>query len=291
MKLSKQFFPAFVAVIILLAIAVSGCKKDFSASNATTTQQLSLYLTDDPSRFDSVYIDVKYVEVKIDSNEMHRKDDHFGDHDNDRDDDRQKRDEFGKWDTLSIRSGIYNISKLKNGIDTLMGTANIRGTIRKIRLTLGTNNSVLVSGVTYPLNFANGVNNYLYVKVNDRHHHHQDPAKTALWIDFDISRSITDSNGKYFLNPVLRPFCDKNFAKISGKVLPAAARALVTVFNNTDTSNAIPEKNGDYKIRGLKAGTYTILFKGYNGYNDSTLRNIQLVDGVEKIIPIVTLSL
>lgn len=292
MKLHRNFYLSIIVFIFASVIIATGCTKDSSSPiTPTTSQKLSLYLTDDPSRFDSVYIDIKYVEVKTDTSTMHRNDDHFGDHDNDRDDDHQNRDQFGKWDTLGIKVGIYNVARLRNGIDTMLGTVNIKGTIRKIRLTLGTNNSVLLAGNSYPLNFASGVNNYLYVKINDQHHHQTSVANTALWIDFDISRSIVYLNGKYYLNPVLRPFCDNNFARLSGRVLPAAANALVTVFNTTDTANALPERNGDFRVRGLKPGTYNILFKGYNGYKDTTIQNIQVLTGVEKIIPAVTLSL
>ena len=290
MKLFRNFYLSIIAVIFTSAIIVTGCKKD-NYTDTISNQKLSLFLTDDPGRFDSVYIDIKYVEVKTDTSIMHCKDDHFGDHDNDRDDDHQNRDQFGKWDTLGITTGIYNVSRLKNGIDTLLGTANIRGSIRKIRITLGTNNSVLFTGVKYPLNFYTGINNYLYVKINDQHHHQQNSENTALWVDFDISRSIIYLNGQYYLNPVLRPFCDNNFASLSGRVLPSAANTLVTVFNNTDTANALPEKNGYYKVRGLKAGTYNILFKGYNGYKDTTVKNIQVITGAEQIVPTVTLSL
>jgi hypothetical protein len=240
--------------------------------------------------YDTVLIDIKYVEVKVDTNSMHKHDDHFGDNDNDRDDDHRGGDQFGQWDTLSFAPGIYNISSLKNGIDTLLGTTTVNGTIRKIRITLGTNNSLQTGGVSYPLNLFPGINNYLYVKINDRHHHQNTSGQTALWVDFDISRSIVKLGNAYYLRPVLRPFCDNNFARLRGKVQPAAATPMVIVFNSTDTANAIPHFNGDYKIRGLKEGTYSILFKGYNGYKDTTINNIQLLNGVENLIPTITLT-
>jgi hypothetical protein len=258
------------------------------STSSTGTQKLSLYLTDDPAVYDSVFIDVKYVEVKLDTSDAHKNDDHFGDNDNDRDNDHHDKDAFGKWDTLTTTAGIYNVSKLRNGIDTLIGSANINGTIRKIRITLGNNNSLTLGGVSYPLNLLPGVDNYLYVKINNNHHHDA-PGQTALWIDFDISRSVVYANGLYYLKPVLRPFCDNNFARISGKVLPAAATPLVTVYNSTDTANGVPREDGDFKIRGLKEGTYSILFKGSNGYRDTTLLNVQLKNGEEKIIPTITL--
>lgn len=290
MKFNKKLLRTLGLVSFLSAVLITACKKDDSAAMPATSQRLSLYLTDDPSPYDSVLIDIKYVEVKLDTSDHHKRDDHFGDNDNDRDDDHKGRDEFGNWDTLQITPGMYNVSKLKNGIDTLLGTVTINGTIRKIRITLGTNNSLRMAGVVYPLNLLPGTNNYLYVKINGLHHHEAVFGQTSLWIDFDISRSIVSRAGQYYLRPVLRPFCDNNFARVKGNVLPAEAAPLVTVYNATDTANAIPHPNGEFKIRGLKEGTYSVLFKGSNGYRDTTLLNVQLLKGVEKIIPPVILT-
>lgn len=290
MKSTKKIFLAFGTMVLISATLITACKKETSSGNANAaTQNLSVYLTDDPSVYDSVFIDIKYVEAKVDTSTGHKHDNHFGDNDNDRDDDHKGVDQFGQWDTLSIVPGVYNISKLRNGIDTLLGTATINGTIRKIRITLGSNNSLNISGVSYPLSLLPGLNSYLYVKINDVHHHDVSSTQTALWIDFDISRSIINIGGVYYLKPILKPFCDNNFARVKGIVLPAAATPLVTVYNSTDTANAIPRQDGAYKIRGLKNGTYSVLFKGFNGYKDTTLLNIQLETGVEKTIPTITL--
>ena len=51
----------------------------------------------------------------------------------------------------------------------------------------------------------------------------------------------------------------------------------------------MPERDGEYKIRGLKEGTYKILFKGFNGYRDTILQNIQIKNGEEIKIPTITL--
>jgi hypothetical protein len=122
--------------------------------------------------------------------------------------------------------------------------------------------------------------------------HHQEAVfgQSSLWIDFDISRSIVSRDGQYYLKPVLRPFCDKNFARIKGNVLPADAAPLVTVYNATDTANAIPHPNGDFKIRGLRDGVYTVLYKGSNGYRDTTLFNIQIQKNEEKNLPKIVLT-
>lgn len=290
MKFNKNFLQTFSIIAFLSGLIFTACKKEESLVMPASSQRLSLYLTDDPSMYDSVFIDIKAVEVKVDTFENHKRDDHFGDNDNDRDDDHKSRDEFGKWDTLQIHPGVYNVSKLRNGIDTLMGTVTINGTIRKIRITLGSNNSLRMAGVSYPLNLLPGINDYLYVKVNGNHHQEAVFGQSSLWIDFDISRSILSRNGQYYLKPVLRPFCDKNFARVKGNVLPFEAAPLVTVYNNTDTANAIPHPNGDFKIRGLKEGVYNVLYKGSNGYRDTTLFNIQIQKDGEKILPNVVLT-
>ena len=66
------------------------------------------------------------------------------------------------------------------------------------------------------------------------------------------------------------------------------ATPLVTVYNSTDTANGIPHEDGDFKIIGLKEGTYSIIFKGCNGYRDTALLNVQLKNGEEKTSPAIT---
>lgn len=100
-------------------------KETSSVNNPNSAKQLSLYLTDDPCQFDSVFIDIRTVEVKIDTSKEHMEDDHFGDNDDDKENDHKGHDKFGKWDTLTFNVGIYNVLRLRYGIDTLLGTANL----------------------------------------------------------------------------------------------------------------------------------------------------------------------
>jgi hypothetical protein len=97
------------------------------------------------------------------------------------------------------------------------------------------------------------------------------------------------NGNRFYLRPVLRPFCDDNFAKLEGKVLPAEAKPVVVVYNSTDTASAIPFRNGEFKIRGLKEGSYSVQFKASNGYQDTTLLNVQVTKGRETRLPPVTL--
>ena len=292
MNTSRKITLGFAILVSALTLFFTACKKESSSSSSQAGKKLSVYLTDDPCNYDSVFVDIRYVEVKVDTSDEHMNDDNFDNHDIDNDDDHEDHDQFGKWDTLTITPGVYNIMKLRNGIDALLGTANLpKGTIRKIRITLGTSNSVIVAGVSHPLNLYPGTNNYVYIKIDDEDEDDFGNNQSSIWLDFNICESIIQDNGQYYLKPAIKPFGMQDFGEIEGKVLPHDAHPLVKVYNSTDTSIAIPEEDdGEYKIRGLKEGTYNLLFKASNGYKDSLLTNIQVHKGQETKVALVTLK-
>jgi hypothetical protein len=292
LKRSKLLFSA-LAITVLTVVVFQACTKDeMSASGSGATQNLKIYLTDDPAQFDKLLVQIKSVEVKLDTGK-HRDDDDWGhrpdslDKDDD-DDDRRGHDDFGQWDTLNIAAGEYDILSLRNGIDTILAQGTIRGTIRKIRIAIGTV-TVVKDGVSYPVNLLPGVrNNYIYVHLR-KEHIQSSGSNVATWVDFDVARSIVEINGKFYLKPVLKPFCRNNFGELKGVVLPAEARAIVRVYNATDTVTAIPDKDGKFKVRGLADGTYTVFYDGFNGYGDSTVNNVSVTKGKEKELGVVTL--
>ncbi len=300
MKTKNSFLLAATALLVGISIFFTACQKDVSVGdNSLKSRQFSLYLTDDPCNYDSVYVDIKFVEVKIDTSKESMDDDQHGDNDDDADDDNKHNDSYGRWDTLKINASVYNILQLRNGIDTLLGTANIpAGAIRKIRLTLGTNNRLVVNGVSKPLNLLAGSNKYVYIKIHEEdkdddynNSNTNNNLQTSLLLDFNVCESIKLINGQYYLKPVLKPFSKKNFGEIKGKVLPNAAHAFVTAKSGSDSASAIPESDGRYKIRGLRPGTYNVKFKGTGGYNDTSINNIQVQKNKETEIATVTLHL
>jgi Domain of unknown function (DUF4382) len=278
-------------IIIGLIILIAACQKqiDEVASNSNS-KKLSIYLTDDPCNFDSLFVDIRYVEVKIDTSKRHRDDDQHGDDDDDGDDDHHHHDSFGFWDTLSINAGVYNILKLRNGLDTLLASGNIpAGKIRKIRITLGTNNAIVVSGIRKPLTLLAGTNSYVYVKIHKADEDDDIQSQSAIWLDFDVCKSIKQIGGQYYLKPFLKTFSNKKTGRVEGKVFPRAATAFVQIFNAADSGFAIPENDGKYKIRGLKTGVYKIKFYGHNGYFDTTISNITVQRNKETDVQTITL--
>lgn len=284
---TRHFSPIAQAFLLIgLIIFSTSCQKGATGEG---TQKLSVFLTDGPADYAAVNIDIVSVEAKIDTAREHRGDDHFGDADSDNDDRDQRHDDFGSWTSLNAQSGIFNVLALRNGLDTLLASGDIKGTIRKIRITLGSNNSIVTNdGISHPLILSNETQNYLYIHIRDEHHH--DSVNTAgLWVDFDIARSILELDGKYYLRPRLKPFCDENFAGLEGKVTPWEARTVIKVYNATDTANAIPNPDGRFRVRGLKPGTYSVLYDGYNGYQDTTVNNVTIALGGRYRLPDVVL--
>ncbi len=297
----KKIFNA-TALYMLLALVIMifyACQKDVSAPGNADRQNIMVYLNDDPSfDFAKVLVDIKFVEVKIDTTfrGMHNNDDddHTGNNNNeeddDDDDDHHGFDEHGQWDTLAVTPGLYDLLRLRNGVDTLLAQGSVsNGSIKKIRFTLGTNSRVFTdSANSAPLRICDN-KPYVYVKIN-RNSIDTLAGQMRINIDFDVSKSIKIENGQFCLKPNLKSFAHHSSGKLEGKVLPYAARPLVKIYNATDTAYAIPWREGDYKITGLAPGTYTVLFDAtVASYRDTSISNVQIIRGRETKLPTITL--
>ncbi len=282
---TKNLSFSLMLLLVSFVISFTACDK----SDIPKTSSFQLYLTDGPGDFQKVNIDIQKVEIKVDNDSLHKDDDRFGSEDHDNDDHMKNKDEFGEWIDLKFTPGIIDVLSLRNGVETKLGEANIAaGTVRKVRITLGSNNTVVKDSVSYPLGLINPTNNFLYVKLFNEHRQKANSNTTKSWIDFDIAKSIVEVNGGFFLKPVLRPFCDNNFAAAEGKVLPGGIKASIS-FSDGGGFNAValPAPGGEFKIRGLKEGSYTITYAA-DGYV-SQIKNATIKKGAVTKLGEVTL--
>lgn len=291
----KLFHRGGLAIaILLLTIAVIltfSCKKekDFSESIPEGQQRIRIRLSDNPVNFDAVNVDIQRVEVLVlpdscrgrgDDDDDDDDDDRNCHHDNDGEDD--DHGDCATWDTLDIRAGIYNLLDLSNGADTLLATGlTVAGKIKKIRLTLGTQNAVVIDSISYPLSLWNR-HNRVTINVRGEDIDEITPGDLQLWLDFDAGRSIVRlTNNRFVLKPFLRIWLPAQTASIKGKILPGDAEAVVSAFANGDTLVAIPDDDdGRFKIRGLRGTSADILINATaNGYRDTIITGVTLQRG------------
>ncbi len=267
-----------LAVLLVVSSLLYACQKSLNNSgnaNPNIPHTARIYLTDHQTPvFDSVFIDIQKLEVKLEDG-MPGTD---------------------GWVTLSIRAGVYNILRFRNGIDTLFGTGTLpNGRLRKIRMTLGTRNSAMKNDQNFPLTLKSE-DREVVAELNSGNFEIGNNGQVMLWIDFDASQSIqvdnsgSGNNNGYRLRSHINIFSRSNSGRIEGKVLPLAADALVMAINGTDTAMAVPDDDdGEFKIVGLNAGTYRVFIDGQNGYMDSTINNVIVRNGEDAHIGTITL--
>lgn len=262
--------PVFLAAGILFI----SCQKDVD-NNLNKPHSVAIYLTDHATPiFDSVFIDLQGLQVKLEDDSLSN----------------------GGWVSLSIRSGVYNILRFRNGVDTLFGTGTLpNARIRKIKLLLGTRNTAMKDGQTFPLRVKDE-DREVIADLSAASFEITSSGQVLFWIDFDAGNSIqvdnsgSGNNNGYRLRSHIRIFSNSNSGRIEGRVVPAAADAIVKAIRGTDTATAVPWDNeGEFKIVGLNAGTYTILYDGQNGYNDTTITNVVVRNREDTHLPLVRL--
>lgn len=282
MKASRKIFIILMAAFSSAAIFIA-CSKDKSNVSAVPAgqQRVSLYLSDDPALFDKVLIDIQSVKVLVDTSSADSLDHRH--HDRDCDD---GRDTSVIWQDLAIRPGVYDLLTLRNGADTLLAAGNIpQGKIKRIKITLGANNSLVKDSVSYPLHLMRG-DSVITLKLYGHEFDEYLTGQLQLWLDFNVGKSIIKvRNGEFYLKPFIRMFIMKATGTIEGKITPWDAYAVVSVYNATDTAYAIPFRDGKFKVRGLAPGSYTVFVNASNGYQDTTITDVTVNAREETELP------
>jgi len=239
---------------------------------------------------DQVLLDITKVEIKVedDSEARHESENAAEVEGND-----AQGETSGGWMSVPIHPGVYDILQFRNGLDTLFASTSFDATrgLKKVRITLGNNNSVVLNGASFPLTVKNN-DNFIVVKIDESAVAVNSGGLTNFWVDIDAGASIKKKGNNFELKPSVKVFSKEKSASIEGIVLPGNASAVVMAINGTDTATAKPEDSGEFKFIGLKAGTYTLVYHATaNGYLDTTVTGI-VVSGTEDTkVPAVTLHL
>ena len=163
------------AILFSASVAFISCSKDDTKGTST----LHVRLTDAPTAYEEVNVDIREVRVKFSDDTL-----------------------SSGWVTLTTYPGIYNLLAYQNGVDTLLGTGVFPTQIvKEIRFILGPNNTIKDAGVVYPLTIPSGSESGLKLKINKA----LNATLETIIIDFDAALSVTkEGTGNYKLRPVLR---------------------------------------------------------------------------------------
>ncbi|VXB72718.1 Carbohydrate-binding protein [Flavobacterium sp. 9AF] len=254
----KKIFLLFAATTSLF---LTSCNDDDSNPNAQYSYNVRM--TDAPAPYDAVYIDVQGVEV-IGAN--------------------------GSSAVLETNAQVYNLLELSNGLSIEIASDNIEiPNVHQVRLILGTNNSVVVEGQSYPLSTPSAQQSGLKINVDQNLTAN---VENTLLIDFDAHQSIVEEgNGTYTLKPVLREVESDVQGNIQGSLAVTGVRATVTAESSTGVEyTTIVNENGQFKLSGLQAGTYTVTVTPATPLLPEIITNVQVTIGANTQLGVITLN-
>lgn len=259
--MKKITISAIAAVLLIASVAVgfSACKKD-SNSNATNTYKIRM--TDAPGPYTAVNIDIQSVEVI-------RTD--------------------GSTATLSTHAGVYNLLDFNNGIDTLIASGQVTGSVEQIRFILGPNSTLVVNGTTVPLTVPSGEESGLKVNIQNAVAVN---GVVELLVDFDANQSIVaQGNGNFHLKPVLRGILINATAtgRITGHVSVPGTLAVVTATGAAGTFSTALGVNGYFVLIGIPAGSYTLTVTPLAPLTETTVNNVTVTASTTTDVGLITL--
>lgn len=236
MKINKLKFLGLLLIISAVLPFVSCSDNDDSAK----TSKVNVKMTDAPGDYDEVNIEVLDVMIKSDAS----------------------TDDSGWVSIGTAAPTIYNLLDLTGGVNAVLADNAIvpSGKLGQIRLVLGDDNTVVVGGVTFPLNTPSAQQSGLKLLVNQT----LEPGFTYdFLLDFDVDKSIVvqaGGSGNFNLNPVIRVSTVVNSGSIAGTVTttPAGVQVLASVMVNDVAVSAYANAEGKFQINGIPAGTYSV---------------------------------
>lgn len=238
-----------------------------SCAEDEKTARLQVWLTDAPGDYQEVNIDIQGVEIHTSGNETEK-----------------------GWQSVNVNQGVYDLLKLTNGLDTLLGELVLpAGKISQIRLKLGNNNSVKVNGNEFDLDTPSGQQSGLKLQV---HETLAEGVTYKILLDFDVARSIVETgSGQYKLKPVIRTITEAQDGAIKGVVDPKESTPAIYAISNLDTlGTTYADSTGKFLLRGLPAGTYDVIFSPNSNFSLTEKEDVTVQIGQVTDLGVVTIN-
>lgn len=257
-------------LITFLSIFLISCDES-SNSTPEGNASISVKLMDGPGDYDSVFVEVVGVEVKFDSDSTD-----------------------SNWIPMeTINTGVYDLLELTGGVNVLLADEYEipAGTLKQVRLILGTNNTIVIDGETFPLNTPSAQQSGLKIQVDQ---YLEPNINYTFLLDFDVDQSIVmaGNSGNINLVPVMRATVEANTGAISGSIVPTDVIAEVSTTYNTETISTFTDDSGVFVLAGLEPGMYdiTITPDVTSGYAPQTIEGVEVTVGNTTNIGEVTLN-
>lgn len=206
-------------------------------NNDGGTAKIQVSLIDAPADYDAVLIDIEDIQINVSSDAS---------------------DENG-WQSLEdAQPGVYDLLLLTNGEEAFLGEIELpEGNLGQVRLILGEDNMLKMDGNDIALTVPSGSQSGLKLNVGADI---QGGITYKLVIDFDAAKSVVKAgnSGSYNLKPVIRAQMEATTGAISGTIAPASTPAVVYAIMEDDSISSYPDENGEFLIRALDQGTYTV---------------------------------
>ena len=165
MKTTLYFF-----VSVLTISFFTSCNKE------NKTVPIKILLTDNPVDYESVNIEIKGIQVKI------------------------NKDDAG-WINIASKDTTINLLDFQNGITTVIAEDNVpEGVLKEVRFILGSDNTVVINGVTYEMETPSAESSGLKIKIDKK----LNETLNTFTLDFDAALSVKEENGSYKLMPVIK---------------------------------------------------------------------------------------
>ncbi len=242
-------------LVITLIILLTGC----DLSNNKDTGTFQVFLTDAPANYESVFIDIREVQIHQ-SNSANEQDD--------------------GWITVHQEPMIVDLLDLTNGNYEILGDIELEpGRYSQLRLILGDQNELVIDGESYPLTTPSAQQSGLKLQINADV---ESGSVYTLLLDFDASKSVikAGASDKYILKPVIIGSRLEQTGQIAGSVEPAVALPWVYAISGSDTLRSTKaDSDGDFLLIGLTNQSYRLSFiPTHENYAPVSLESIEVKD-------------
>lgn len=234
------------------------CNSDDSiAGNGDYTYKIRM--TDAPGPYDEVNVDIQSVAIV---------------------------DGDGTTVTLDEDAGTHNLLALSNGTSIELASRNLDDNqVSQVKLTLGSNSTIVVDGTSYPLSFSNADGAGLTMNVNQTLNAE---GSNEILLDFDANASIVSTGANsYKIVPVIRAINTTTQGSISGDTNTSLAIVTATSVSSNIYSTSV-NSAGNFKIQGLPPGSYTLTVTPVLPLLPSTQSNIVVAAGQNTTVNAIT---